>query len=94
MYANRVLYVPAMQDWIWNATLPLLACLTLLASGGLITRHAVPALYLVGVVTLVMLFIGVHNAWDLAVWIIAERPSKQRERESQQAAGTPPPERP
>jgi hypothetical protein len=87
MYANRKLYAPALQDWIWNATLPSLCCLSLLAAGVMVLNYAVPALYLVGVVTLAMLFIGVHNAWDLAVWITAERPGKQREHEARDATG-------
>ena len=77
MFANFKLYVPALQDWIWNASLPAICCTALLAAGILVQRHALPALYLVGLVTLGMLFIGIHNAWDLAVWITAERPGIQ-----------------
>jgi hypothetical protein len=87
MYASRKLYAPALQDWIWNATLPSLCCLSLLAAGALVIGHAVQALYLVGAVTLAMLFIGVHNAWDLAVWITAERPGIQREHEARDGTG-------
>jgi hypothetical protein len=92
MVANMKQYVPAMQDWIWNATLPWLCCLALLSAGPMVTRHPVEALYLVGIVTLAMLFIGVHNAWDLAVWITAERPGRQREQSPPRAA--PPPDKP
>lgn len=87
MYASRKLYAPALQDWIWNATLPSLCCLSLLAAGALVIGYTVQALYLVGAVTLAMLFIGVHNAWDLAVWITAERPDKQRERAAKDGTG-------
>jgi hypothetical protein len=93
MFSNRRLYKPAVQDWIWNATLPSICCLSLIAAGILVIRHSVPSLYLIGAVTLAMLFIGVHNAWDLAVWITVERPGLQNE-----AAGpdnkTPPDTRP
>lgn len=84
-------YVPALQDWIWNATLPLMCCLSLLLAAYLLLRHSVAALYLIGAVTLAMLFIGIHNAWDLAVWITAERPSKRQEHESQDAQDAKPP---
>src|SRR5579862_6710564 len=67
-------YAPALEDWIFNASLPLMCCLALLAAGALVLHHSVWALYIIGIVTLAMLFIGVHNAWDLAVWITAERP--------------------
>jgi hypothetical protein len=79
MYANIRLYAPAIEDWIFNASLPLMCCLALLVAGALVLHHSVWALYIIGVVTLAMLFIGVHNAWDLAVWITVERPTKQRE---------------
>jgi hypothetical protein len=92
MIGNRKLYAPALQDWIWNATLPSLCCLALLLSGRLVFGHAILALYLIGAVTLAMLFIGVHNAWDLAVWITAERPSKQQE--VRQPDDNPPPDQP
>lgn len=72
-------YSPAIEDWIFNASLPLICSLALLVAGALLLQHAVWAFYIIGVVTLAMLFIGVHNAWDLAVWITAERPTKQRE---------------
>ena len=78
MNSNRALYTPAMQDWIWNAALPSICCISLLAAGVLVLQHAVPALYLIGGVTMAMLFIGVHNAWDLAVWITVERPGVQQ----------------
>jgi hypothetical protein len=78
MYAHMKLYVPAMQDWIFNAALPLVCCLAILSAGVLVPRHSVPALYIVGAVTLAMLFIGIHNAWDLAVWITVERPGIRR----------------
>lgn len=79
MYSNLALYKPAVQDWIWNATFPVICCVSLLAAGVLVLQHAMPALYLIGAVTLAMLFIGVHNAWDLAVWITVERPGAQQE---------------
>ena len=78
-------YSPALQDWIWNAAAPLLCCLTLLLAAALLLQHSVAALYLIGLVTLATLFIGIHNAWDLAVWITAERPSKRQEHEAQDA---------
>jgi hypothetical protein len=93
MIANRKQYVPALQDWIWNASLPSLCCLALLGSGLLVFEYPATALYVIGGVTLAMLFIGVHNAWDLAVWITAERPSKQRELKQREGVAPPPDKR-
>jgi hypothetical protein len=78
MYRGRATYHPVLEDWIWNATLPLLCYLALLASAGALSlRQPVLALYLIGAAALTLLFVGIHNAWDLAVWITVERPSVQ-----------------
>ena len=74
MYRGRREYRPMLEDWIWNALLPSLCYLALLTAGVLLVSHPLPALYTIGGVALTLLFIGIHNAWDLAVWITAERP--------------------
>jgi hypothetical protein len=85
MYRGRATYHPVLEDWIWNATLPLLCYLALLAAGALLLRQAAAALYLIGGAALTLLFVGIHNAWDLAVWMTVERPSVQ----AQHDAGSP-----
>jgi len=43
------------------------------------------ALYLTGGAALTLLFVGIHNAWDLAVWITVERPSVQAKHNAERA---------
>jgi hypothetical protein len=62
-------YVPVHEDWIWNVALPAVVYGTLLVMGFLIWRRPRQALYGVGAASLVLLFIGIRNAWDLAVWM-------------------------
>jgi uncharacterized oligopeptide transporter (OPT) family protein len=45
--------------------------------GALVWREAATAGYLIGVPALVLVLIGIHNVWDLAVWILAERPERR-----------------
>jgi hypothetical protein len=33
----------------------------------------VPSLYVVGGVALLLLLVGIHNAWDVVAWITTER---------------------
>jgi hypothetical protein len=40
----------------------------LLAAGVLIWYRPGPSLYAVGTASLALTFIGIHNAWDVAVW--------------------------
>ena len=61
-------YVPVREDWLWNVILPAIAYGVLLASALLIWR--LPALSLFGIasVSVLLMFTGIHNAWDVAVW--------------------------
>jgi hypothetical protein len=75
LHRNRPMYVPVVADWLWNALLPTLCYLALLIAGILARAHAAAALYVTGGVSLLLLFVGIHNAWDIAVWFTAERPN-------------------
>lgn len=86
MYRGRALYNPVLEDWIWNATLPSLCYLGLLAAGVLALQRTALALYIIGAAALTLLFVGVHNAWDLAVWVTVEGPAAKAKREAADAA--------
>lgn len=62
-------YVPVREDWIWNAILPTSAYGCLLASAVLVWHRPLQSLYVVGAMSLLLLFIGIRNAWDIAVWM-------------------------
>ncbi len=66
-------YTPFLEDWIWNATLPTLAYVCLFVIACLLPGHAMISLRLLGGITLLLLFIGIHNAWDVVTWITTER---------------------
>jgi len=67
-------YIPVREDWVWNVVLPTLAYTALLANGALIWHHPVAALHAVATLSLVLLFIGIRNAWDIAVWMTTHGP--------------------
>src|SRR6184192_1249211 len=62
-------YVPVREDWIWNAILPTSAYGALTASSVLMWHRPLECLYVVGAMSLLLLFIGIRNAWDIAVWM-------------------------
>jgi hypothetical protein len=66
-------YVPVLSDWIWHVALPFVAYAALAATAIVMLRRPALALDLVAATTLLLLFIGIHNAWDAAVWIAARR---------------------
>jgi hypothetical protein len=61
-------YVPAREDWIWNAILPAIVYGSLLAMALLIWRQPSASLYGVAAAIMLLMIAGIHNAWDIAVW--------------------------
>jgi hypothetical protein len=66
-------YAPVFEDWLWHACLPLFAYAGLFVAGVTIAWHPAPALYAVAAAALLLLYIGIHNAWDAAVWMSSKR---------------------
>lgn len=65
-------YQPVLEDWLFHAVLPGVAYLVLAGSFFAAATRAHAALFAVGWATLVLLFSGIHNAWDAVsyhVWI-------------------------
>lgn len=69
----EIKYEPVAEDWISNVFVPLVVHGGLLLLAWLVWRHTQLALYGVAVLTLLMLFTGIHNAWDIAVWMAISR---------------------
>jgi len=67
-------YVPVLEDWLWNVILPTLVYGSLIVMAVLIWRFPVETMYMVAALSLAMLFIGVRNAWDIAVWMTTQGP--------------------
>ena len=70
-YASK--YVPVSEDWIWHAILPSLVYAALLVMALLTRRRLEQSLYGVAASSLLLLFIGIHNSWDVAVSISVNR---------------------
>ena len=65
-------YRPELEDWIWHGFLPLLAYAVLLVAGFLLAANPGTALPLVAAVSLLLVFIGIHNAWDSITYMAAD----------------------
>jgi hypothetical protein len=62
-------YVPVKEDWIWYVALPALTYAALGWMAWLIQDRPELAEYGIGAVTFSFLFIGIHNAWDIAAYV-------------------------
>jgi hypothetical protein len=63
-------YRAVLEDWLFHVLLPLASYAMLAASAFTAYSHPRPALFLVGGAALLLLFIGIHNAWDLVTYHI------------------------
>jgi len=68
-------YVPALEDWLWNAALPAIVYGTLLAIAFSIWLWPRQSMYGVAAAVVLLMIIGIHNAWDIAVWNSLRRES-------------------
>jgi len=66
-------YKPVMEDWLWHTILPLVAYTALVVAAIALSSIPVPALFVVGAATVLLLFIGIHNSWDTVTYFAIER---------------------
>ena len=67
-------YRPVLSDWIWYMSLPMAAYAILLVGAVLTPRHLTAGPFLIAGTSLLLLFIGIHNAWDTVTYIAVEGP--------------------
>lgn len=85
-YLSRVLwhtrrqtdYIPEFEDWLWHLMLPALAYAAIFAGAVFVSSRASTGLLIVGAAALLLLSIGIHNAWDAVTYIALERVRKTR----------------
>src|SRR5271165_1469760 len=68
-------YSPVLEDWIWNVILPAVVYGALLAQALLLWRWPRESMYGVAAAVVLLMIIGIHNAWDIAVWNTVRRPA-------------------
>ena len=66
-------YTPVREDWIWNVILPSLSYAGIACLGILIWRRTEQSLFAVAALALLLLFVGIRNAWDIAVWMTTQK---------------------
>jgi len=67
---HRVTRDLVLSDWVWNLVLPAATSLLMLAMGATIASGMVWAIYPLAAAIGLHLVIGVHNAWELADFLI------------------------
>ncbi len=65
-------YKPVFEDWLCHVHLPFAAYAILVGSAFAARLYSRTVLFCVGAAALLLLFVGIHNAWDAATYVIAQ----------------------
>jgi hypothetical protein len=70
-------YEPVFEDWLWHFGLPFVAYATLLVAALTLVHHETDSPFAIAATALLLLFVGIHNAWDSVTFIVM-RESKHK----------------
>jgi hypothetical protein len=65
-------YQPVLEDWLWHTVFPLISYTALVVAAIVLPGNPALALFGIGAVTVLLLFIGIHNAWDTVIYVAVE----------------------
>ena len=74
-------YQLVLEDWLWYTAFPLISYTALVVAAIVLPGNPSPALFGIAAATLMLLFTGIHNAWDTVIYVAIER--SQPENKSQ-----------
>jgi hypothetical protein len=74
---RQTAYEPEFEDWLFHVLLPFAGYITLSACALAARFHGAEALYGVSAAALLLLFIGIHNAWDAVTYHVFVQRRKQ-----------------
>jgi hypothetical protein len=80
---RQTVYQPVLEDWLWHTVLPLVSYTALVVGALLLPDHPAAALFVIAAATVLLLFIGIHNAWDNVTYIATELSQPENKRQDQ-----------
>ena len=67
---KQKIYQPVFEDWLFHVLLPLVAYAKLTIAAYMVRSDGRRALFVVGAAALLLLFVGIHNAWDAVTYSV------------------------
>lgn len=71
-------YEPVVEDWIFHYMLPTTGYVATLIAGPMLHEGASPPVFVVGGAAALLMFVGVHNAWDTVIYIVTLRLERKK----------------
>ena len=79
-------YQSTLEDWLWYMAFPLLANVLLIVAAFVLPKQPSSALYIVGLAMLLLLLVGIRNAWDMVTFLAVERAHAENKSAEQRPA--------
>ena len=70
-------YTADAEDWTWHTILPLVAYGSIVAGALFLPIFTALALFVVAGAVVTLLFVGIHNAWDIVTYVAIDNPDEQ-----------------
>ncbi len=70
-------YQLVVEDWLWYTAFPLVSYIAFVVAAILLSVNAAPALFVIAAATLLLLFTGIHNAWDTVTYVAIYLPQPE-----------------
>jgi di/tricarboxylate transporter len=79
-FQKQSAYDPVFEDWFYRIILPVIGYSALAAAFFVARNHPRAALFQVAGVVLLLLFVGIHDAWDNATYLVMFKRGEKNER--------------
>ncbi|HKU26922.1 MAG TPA: hypothetical protein VJQ54_15720 [Candidatus Sulfotelmatobacter sp.] len=79
---TQSVYKPQVEDWLFHFLLPLGAYAALAVSTFAVHSRAHAAMFVIAAAAMLLLFVGIHNAWDAVTYHVFVSNPKRKEMES------------
>jgi len=84
---TQTAYAPVFEDWLFHVLLPLAGYAAIALAAFIARSNVAMALYIVGAAVLVLLFAGIHNAWDAVTYHVFSKRQEQGKAEQRAEPG-------
>jgi hypothetical protein len=73
-------YEPVFEDWLWHVILPYGSYGLAFIAAVVLPFASTVAMDMIGAMALVLLIVGIHNAWDTVTFILLEKSRKEEQK--------------
>jgi hypothetical protein len=74
-------YKPVFEDWLWHTILPTIAYAAMAFAALVLHVDHSTGMFTIGGAALLLLFVGIHNAWDTAAFVALAAAARRGEKE-------------